>query len=70
MDQKQRFQKEIDQHPDRDLAHLLPPLLPNFEFSDEDEIIFLNVIEMMKDKISRNLKLNVHEAYWSIVLIL
>jgi urease subunit gamma len=33
-----------------------------FEFKDEDEAIFLNVIEMVKDKLLRNLKLNTHES--------
>lgn len=40
----------------------VPPFTKMFEFSDNDESIFLNVIEMVKDKLSRNLKLNVHEA--------
>jgi len=42
-----------------------PDILPSiklFEFKDEDEAIFLNVIEMVKDKISRNLRLNTHET--------
>lgn len=38
------------------------PFTKFFEFKNEDEAIFLNVIEMVKDKLSRNLKLNVHEA--------
>ncbi len=38
------------------------PFTKLFEFSNQDEPIFLNVIEMVKDKLSRNLKLNVHEA--------
>jgi urease subunit gamma len=33
-----------------------------FEFKDEDEAIFLNIIEVVKDKLSRNLKLNTHES--------
>jgi urease gamma subunit len=42
-----------------------PDILPSiklFEFKDEDEAIFLNVIEMVKDKLSRNLRLNTHET--------
>jgi urease gamma subunit len=39
-----------------------PPFTKLFEFSDDDESIFFNVIETIKDKLSRNLKLNVHEA--------
>ena len=42
-----------------------PDILPStklFEFKDEDEAIFLNVIEMVKDKLSRNWKLNTHES--------
>ncbi len=42
-----------------------PDVLPStklFEFKDEDEPIFRNVIEMVRDKLSRNLKLNTHEA--------
>ncbi len=42
-----------------------PDILPSiklFEFKDEDEAIFLNVIEMVKDKLSRNWKLNIHES--------
>lgn len=38
------------------------PFIKFFEFKNEDEAIFLNVIEIVKDKLSRNLKLNVHEA--------
>ena len=38
------------------------PFTKLFEFSNQDEPIFLNVIEAVKDKISRNLRLNVHEA--------
>jgi urease gamma subunit len=42
-----------------------PDILPStklFEFKDEDEAIFLNVIEVIKDKLSRNWKLNTHES--------
>jgi urease gamma subunit len=42
-----------------------PDILPSiklFEFKDADEAIFLNVIEMVKDKLSRNLRLNIHET--------
>lgn len=38
------------------------PFTKLFEFKDEDEPIFMNVIEMIKDKLARNLKLNVNEA--------
>jgi len=38
------------------------PFTKLFEFKDEDEPIFRNVIEMIKDRLSRNLKLNTHEA--------
>lgn len=38
------------------------PFTKLFEFKDEDELIFLNVIEMIKDKLSRNLKLNTQET--------
>ena len=38
------------------------PFTKLFEFKDEDKPIFRNVIEMVKDKLSRNLKLNTHEA--------
>lgn len=40
----------------------VPPFTKMFEFSDNDESIFLNALEMVKDKLSRNLKLNVHEV--------
>ena len=33
-----------------------------FEFRNEDDAIFHNVVELVKDKLSRNLKLNVNEA--------
>jgi len=33
-----------------------------FEFKNEDDVIFHNVIELVKDKLSKNLKLNVNEA--------
>ncbi|MBI3640614.1 MAG: urease subunit gamma [Thaumarchaeota archaeon] len=33
-----------------------------FEFRNEDEAIFHNVIELVKNKLSKNLKLNVNEA--------
>jgi urease gamma subunit len=33
-----------------------------FEFRNEDDAIFHNVIELVKDKLSKNLKLNVNEA--------
>jgi len=42
-----------------------PDILPStklFEFKDEDEAIFLNVIEVVKDKLSRNWKINTHES--------
>ncbi|MGI0060828.1 MAG: urease subunit gamma [Nitrosotalea sp.] len=38
------------------------PFTKLFEFSNQDEAIFLNVIEAVRDKLYRNLKLNVHEA--------
>ena len=38
----------------------VPPSTKLYEF--KDEAIFRNVIEMVKDKLSRNLKLNTHEA--------
>lgn len=38
------------------------PFTKLFDFKNEDEAIFLNVIEMVKDKLARNLKLNVHET--------
>lgn len=38
------------------------PFTKLFEFSNQDEPIFLNVIELVKDKLSRNLRLNVHEV--------
>lgn len=38
------------------------PFTKLFDFKNEDEAIFFNVIELVKDKLSRNLKLNVHEA--------
>ncbi|HKU32749.1 MAG TPA: urease subunit gamma [Candidatus Nitrosotalea sp.] len=40
----------------------ITPFTKLFEFSDQDEPIFLNVIEMVRDKLSRKLQLNVHEA--------
>jgi urease subunit gamma len=40
----------------------VPPFTKMFDFADNDESIFLNAIEMVKDKLSRNLKLNVHEV--------
>jgi urease gamma subunit len=33
-----------------------------FEFGNEDDAIFYNVVELVKDKLSRNLRLNVNEA--------
>jgi len=33
-----------------------------FEFSNNDEIIFSNSVEMVKEKLSRNLKINTNEA--------
>ena len=33
-----------------------------FEFRKEDDSIFHNVVELVKDKLSKNLKLNVNEA--------
>lgn len=33
-----------------------------FEFRKEDDAIFHNVVELVKDKLSKNLKLNVNEA--------
>ena len=33
-----------------------------FEFRNEDDIIFQNVVELVRDKLSKNLKLNVNEA--------
>jgi len=33
-----------------------------FEFRNEDEVIFHNMIELVRDKLSKNLKLNVNEA--------
>ena len=33
-----------------------------FEFRNEDDIIFHNVVELIKEKLSKNLKLNVNEA--------
>jgi urease subunit gamma len=33
-----------------------------FEFRNEDDVIFHNAIELVKDKLSKNLKLNVNEA--------
>ncbi len=38
------------------------PFSKVFNFLDEDEPIFYNMIEIVKDKLSRNLKLNVHET--------
>jgi urease gamma subunit len=38
------------------------PFTKLFEFRDEDEPIFHNIIEFVKAKISGNLKLNTHEA--------
>ena len=33
-----------------------------FEFRNEDDIIFHNVVKLVKDNLSKNLKLNVNEA--------
>jgi urease subunit gamma len=38
------------------------PFTKLFDFKNEDEAIFLNVIEIVKDKLARNLRLNVHES--------
>lgn len=38
------------------------PFTKLFDFKNEDEAIFLNVIEIVKDKLARNFGLNVHEA--------
>ena len=51
-----RIEALIDGEPD------VLPFTKLFEFKDEDEPIFRNVIEMVRDKLSRNLKLNTHEA--------
>ena len=40
----------------------ITPFTKLFDFSDNDEPIFLNVIEMVRDKLSRKLKLNVQEV--------
>ena len=40
----------------------ISPSTKLFEFKDEDEAIFLRVIEIVKDKLSRNWKLNTHES--------
>ncbi len=39
-----------------------PPFTKVFDFLDEDEPIFYNTIEIVRDKLSRNLKLNIHET--------
>jgi urease subunit gamma len=38
------------------------PFTKVFEYKDEDEPIFLNLIATIKDKLSKNLKLNTQEA--------
>ena len=40
----------------------ITPFTKLFDFSDNDEPIFLNVIEMVRDKLSRKPKLNVQEV--------
>jgi urease gamma subunit len=40
-----------------------PPFVRLFEYADEsDEIIFFNSIKMIKEKLSKNLKININEC--------
>lgn len=40
-----------------------PPLIRLFEYPDEsDELIFFNSIKMIKEKLSKNLKININEC--------
>ncbi|MBI1828672.1 MAG: urease subunit gamma [Thaumarchaeota archaeon] len=40
----------------------VPPFTRVLEFNNDDEIIFSNSVEMVKEKISRNMKINTNEA--------
>lgn len=51
-----RLKIEIKGEPD------VLPFTKVFEFNEDDEIIFLNSLEMLKEKLSRNLKINTNET--------
>ncbi len=51
-----RLKIEIKGEPD------VLPFTKVFEFNEDDEIIFLNSLEMLKEKLSRNLKINANET--------
>lgn len=40
----------------------MPPFIKEFEFNDNDEVIFLNSVDMVKLKLSKNMRLNMNEA--------
>ena len=40
----------------------MPSFIKEFEFSDNDEAIFLNSVDMIKLKLSKNMRLNINEA--------
>ena len=40
----------------------IPPFIKVFEFSGNDEAIFLNSIDMIKQKLSKNMRLNMNET--------
>ncbi|MGI0026806.1 MAG: urease subunit gamma [Nitrosopumilaceae archaeon] len=40
----------------------MPPFMKEFEFSDDNEAIFLNSVDMIKLKLSKNMRLNMNEA--------
>lgn len=40
----------------------MSPFIKMFEFSDNDEIIFLNSVDTIKQKLSKNMRLNMNET--------
>lgn len=40
----------------------MPPVIKVFEFNDNDEVIFYNTVEVVKEKLAKNLKINVNET--------
>ncbi len=40
----------------------MSPFIKMFEFSDNDEVIFLNSVDAIKQKLSKNMRLNMNET--------
>ena len=40
----------------------MSPFIKMFEFSDNDEVIFLNSVDTIKQKLSKNMRLNMNET--------